>query len=58
MKEGEMDGESSTHEREGNAYEVLTGKPNGKKPPGRPSCIWEDNIKTILNKYSEGCGFD
>jgi hypothetical protein len=26
-------------------YMVLVGKPEGKKPPGRPSLRWEDNIK-------------
>jgi hypothetical protein len=23
---------------------VLVGKPEGKRPPGRPRCRWEDNI--------------
>jgi hypothetical protein len=26
-------------------YEVLVGKPKGKKPLTRPSCRWEDGIK-------------
>jgi hypothetical protein len=26
------------------------GKPEGKKPPGRPRCRWEDNIKTDLRE--------
>jgi hypothetical protein len=26
-------------------YRVLVGKPEGKKPLGRPRCRWEDNIK-------------
>jgi hypothetical protein len=27
------------------AYGVLVGKPDGKRPLGRPGCRWEDNIK-------------
>jgi hypothetical protein len=29
-----------------NAYKILVGKPEGKKPLGRPSRRWEDNIRT------------
>ena len=29
-------------------YKVLVGKPKGKRPLGRPKCIWEDNIKMDL----------
>ena len=29
-------------------YRVLVGKPEGKRPLGRPRCRWEDNIKTDL----------
>jgi len=28
-----------------NAYIILVGKPEGKKPLRRPSCKWEDNIR-------------
>jgi len=28
-----------------NAYEILVGKPQGKRPCMRPSCRWEDNIR-------------
>jgi len=27
------------------AYRVLMGKPEGKRPLGRPRRIWEDNVK-------------
>jgi hypothetical protein len=27
------------------AYRVLVGKPEGKRPLGRPGSRWEDNIK-------------
>jgi len=29
-------------------HRVLVGKPEGKKPLGRPRCRWEDNIKMDL----------
>jgi hypothetical protein len=34
-------------ERRG-VYRVLVGKPEGKRPLGRPRRRWEDNIKTDL----------
>jgi hypothetical protein len=34
--------------------EVLVGKPEGKRPPGRPRRRWEDNIKMVLQEV--GCG--
>ena len=40
-------------ERRG-VYRVLLGKPEGKKPLGRPRHRWEDNIKMDLQKV--GCG--
>jgi len=27
------------------------GKPEGKKPLGRPRCRWEDNINMIFRKW-------
>ena len=35
-------------------YRVLVGKPEGKRPLGRPRRIWEDNIKMGLQEV--GCG--
>ena len=35
-------------------YTVLVGKPEGKKPLGRASHRWEDNIKMDLQEV--GCG--
>ena len=35
-------------EQSRNAYIVLVGKPEGKRPLGRPRCRWEDNIKVDL----------
>jgi hypothetical protein len=41
-------------------YEVLVGKPEGKKPLGRPRCRWEDGIKMDLGEIVWGAwsGFD
>ena len=36
------------------AYRVLVGKPEGKRPLGRPRRRWEDNIKIDLQEV--GCG--
>ena len=36
-------------------YRVLVGKPEGKKPLGRPSRRWVDNIRMDLQEV--GCGF-
>jgi hypothetical protein len=30
------------------AYRVLVGKPEGKRPLGRPRRRWEDNVKINL----------
>jgi hypothetical protein len=31
-----------------NAYRLLVGKPEGRRPLGRPTCRWLDNIKMDL----------
>jgi hypothetical protein len=31
-----------------NAYEILIGRPEGKRPFGKPVRRWEDNIKINL----------
>ena len=31
-------------------HRVLVGKPEGKRPLGRPGCRWEDNIKMDLQE--------
>jgi hypothetical protein len=33
-----------------NAYRILVGKPEGKRPLGRPRCRWVDNIKINLRE--------
>jgi hypothetical protein len=37
-----------------NVYRVLVGKPEGKRPLGRPRRRWEDGIKMDLREI--GCG--
>jgi len=36
------------------AYRVFVGKPEGKRPLGRPRRRWEDTIKT--DRQEVGCG--
>jgi hypothetical protein len=33
-----------------NAYKLLVGKPEGKRPLGRPRCMWVDNIRMDLGE--------
>jgi hypothetical protein len=37
-----------------NVYRVLVGKPEGKRPLGRPRCRWEDGIKMDLREIGWG----
>ena len=37
-------------------HRVLVGKPEGKRPMGRPKPKWEDNIKMDLQEVGGGCG--
>jgi hypothetical protein len=43
--EDEMGRECSTHGEKRNACRIFVGKPEGKRPLGRPRHRWEDNIK-------------
>ena len=38
------------------AHRVLVGKPEGKRPLGRPGRRWEDNIKMGLQEVGGSCG--
>ena len=35
-------------------HRILVGKPEGKRPLGRPRCRWEDNIKTDIQEVGGG----
>ena len=37
-------------------HKVLVGKPEGKRPMGRPGRRWEDNIKMDLQEVGRGYG--
>jgi len=41
--------------KERRVYKVLVGKPEGKRPMGRPRCGWVDNIRMDLQEV--GCGY-
>jgi hypothetical protein len=50
----ERRGEERRGEERRGVYMVLVGKPEGKRPLGRPRRRWEDNIK--MNLLEVGCG--
>ena len=39
-----------------NAFKILTGKPTGKRPLGRPRRRWEDNIRMDLEEIGINAG--
>jgi hypothetical protein len=41
---------------EKSVYRALVGKPEGKKPLGRPRRRWKDNIKMDLQEVGRGGG--
>jgi hypothetical protein len=45
VKEDEMGGACNTSGDKRNAYRILDGKMEVKRPLGRPTRRWEDNIK-------------
>ena len=38
------------------AFKILTGKPTGKRPLGRPRHRWEDNIRMDLEETCINAG--
>ena len=38
------------------AFKILTGKPSGKRPLGRPRRRWEDNIRMDLKEIGNNAG--
>jgi hypothetical protein len=49
-----MGGSCSTNGEKRNAYRLLVGKPEGKRPLGRPRRRWVDNIKMDLGEVGWG----
>jgi len=54
IKKNGMGGACCANGERRGVYRVLVGKPEGKRPLGRPRYRWEDNIKMDLEE--EGCG--
>ena len=50
IKENEMGGTCGTCGENRNACRVVVRKPEGKRPFGRPSREWEQNIKNYLKE--------
>jgi hypothetical protein len=48
VKEDEMGRICSTNGEKMNAYRIFVGKPEGRRPLGRPRRRWVDNIKMDL----------
>jgi hypothetical protein len=46
----EMDGACSTNGEKRNAYRIFVGKPEEKRPLGRPRRRWVDNIRMDLRE--------
>jgi hypothetical protein len=50
IKEDEVGETYSTQEGGRSVYKVLVGRPDWKRPLGRPRHRWEDNIKMDLRE--------
>jgi len=53
-----MGGACSTNWGEERCLYFLVGKPEGKRPLGRPRRRWDDNIKLDLQEVGWGHGLD
>jgi hypothetical protein len=53
FEKNEMGGACNKYEEGTGLYRMLVGKPEGKRPLGRPRRRWEDNIKMGLEEV--GC---
>jgi hypothetical protein len=54
VKANEVGRACGTHGRGEKAYKVLVGKPEGKRPLGRPRRRWEDGIRMDLREIGLG----
>ena len=52
MKQITWAGHAACMVKKKNACRILVSKPEGKRPVGRPTLKWEDNIRTDVE---EGC---
>jgi hypothetical protein len=54
VKANEVGGECGTHGRGEKSVQGLCGKPEGKRPLGRPRHRWEDGIRMDLTEIGLG----
>ena len=54
IEKNEMGGECNTYGERKGVYRALVGKPEVKRPLGRPRRRWDDNIKMDLQEVE--CG--
>jgi hypothetical protein len=52
IKEDDIGGACNTHGKNEKYINILVGKPDGKRPLGRPKRRWEDNIWVDLGEMS------
>jgi hypothetical protein len=55
IKKNEMGGTCNTYGKRRGTHRNLVGKPEGKRPLGRPRYEWEDNINMDLQEVESGC---
>jgi len=55
MEKNEMGWAYGAYGEERGVYRVLLGKPEGRRPLGRPRRRWVDNIRMELHEV--GCGY-
>jgi len=55
IKKNEMGGACSAYGEGRGVCRVLVGKPEGRRPLGRPRHRWEDNIRMDLREVGCGC---
>ena len=48
IEKNEMGGACSAYGETKGVYRVLVGKPDGKRPLGKPRHKWKDNIKMFI----------
>jgi hypothetical protein len=58
IEKNKMSRACSTYAERRGVYRVLVGKPEGKRPLGRPRLRWEDNIKMDLQEVGWGRGLN
>jgi hypothetical protein len=58
IEKNEMSEECGTYGERRGAYRILVGRPEGRRPLGRPRRRWEGNIKMDLQEVGWGHGLD